>query len=189
MSPHHRRLLTVAVLAAAGTAAVPRPAQVLNPPLGYTGGFGEPTCLQCHIGNDANAFGGRVTLEGLPERFQPGERYVLTALLRAEETTVAGYQLTARYAEGPDAGRSAGSLELVDDRSAIGDSLGIVYAHHAEPGVRATDPSGSSWAVSWTAPEATQPVAFHLTANSGNGDDSPLGDLVFTHSIVLEPGQ
>jgi hypothetical protein len=160
---------------------------VSNPPLGYTGGFGEPTCLQCHIGNEANAFGGSVRIEGAPERFVRGDTYLLTVRLRADETSVAGYQISARFAQGPDSGRSAGTLATVDARSAIGDSLGVTYAHHTEEGVPTRDPSGSSWAIAWTAPDRPVPVTLHVAANSGNGDESPLGDLVFVESLLLEP--
>lgn len=75
------------------------------PPAGVTGGFGETTCASCHIGNDVNAFGGSVRVEGLPSAFEAGREYVLTVDLRADETAVAGFQLAARFAEGGSRGR------------------------------------------------------------------------------------
>ena len=178
---------TVAALALAGAAAVPRSAE--TPPAGFTGGFGEPDCTHCHLGNDVNAFGGSVTVEGLPARYDPGREYVLTVSLSAEETDVAGFQLTARWAEGARAGASAGRLSAVDARAATRDSLGITYAHHAPAGVPArADRSGSTWSVAWTAPDEPGPVLIHVAANSGNADNSPLGDLVFTHRARVEPG-
>ena len=182
-------LITVAALALAGAAAVPRPPSAAEPPAGFTGGFGEPTCLHCHIGNEVNAFGGSIRLEGLPATYVPGEAYVVTVRLQADETAVAGFQLTARVSTGPAAGANAGSLTPVDARTTTKDSLGITYAHQSPAGTVPPDPSGSSWAVTWTAPRDPVPVALHVTGNSGNADESPLGDLVYTQEVVLEPGR
>jgi hypothetical protein len=188
-------LLTVVVLAFAGAAAVPRSApkaesilrSAAEPPAGFTGGFGEPTCLHCHIGNEINAFGGSVRVEGLPSRYVAGEEYVLTVRLRAEDTDVAGFQLTARFSDGASAGRNGGVLSPIDGRTTTKDSLGVTYAHQSPEGARPPDRSGSSWTLLWVAPEASVPVALNLTANSGNADESPLGDLVYAHEVVVPP--
>lgn len=155
------------------------------PPAGVTGGFGEATCVSCHIGNDINAYGGRVRLEGLPDAYEPGREYVLTVDLAAEETSVAGFQLAARFTDGPERGENAGMLQPVDVRTAISDSLGIRYLHQTPEGSRTRDSSGSSWSVAWSAPASGGRVALHLAANSGNGDNSPLGDLVYTSEAVV----
>jgi hypothetical protein len=186
-----RPALSVAVVALAGATAVPAsvPRSALSPPAGFTGGFGEPNCTHCHLGSEVNAFGGSVTLDGLPERYEPGHEYRLTVTLKAEETDVAGFQLTSRWADGPHAGANAGRLAPVDVRTGTKDSLGVTYAHQSPEGVPASpDRSGSSWALSWTAPEATGTVYIHVAANSGNADESPLGDLVYTNHTALEPG-
>ena len=157
------------------------------PPAGSTGGFGEPSCVSCHTGNDVNAFGGEVGVVGLPAGYRPGEELLLTVVLEADETTVAGFQLSARYGDGPDKGRDAGELRAVDHRVARTDSAGITYLHQSEAGSVAPDPSGSSWTVSWTPPESGHPVAIHVAANSGNGDESPLGDLVYLDAVTVPP--
>ncbi len=176
----HTAALSVAVLALAGAAAVPRVPSTPSaqaPPAGFTGGFGEPSCTHCHLGNDV----------GLPTRYEPGRAYALTVTLAAEETDVAGFQLTSRWAEGPRAGTNAGTLAPADARTATKDSLGVTYAHQTPDGAPASrDRSGSSWALSWTAPEADGPILIHVAANSGNADESPLGDLVYTHAARLE---
>lgn len=150
-----------------------------------TGGFGEPTCGFCHIGSDLNAYGGRVSVEGLPSSYEAGREYVLTVDLRADETAVAGFQFAVRYHEGQARGRPAGSLEPVDARTAVTDSLGVGYIHQTEGGSVTSDPSGARWSFSWRAPQAGGPVVFHVAANSGNGDNSPLGDLVYTAERIL----
>jgi hypothetical protein len=181
-------LRSAAVLALAGAAAAfPARKTTEGPPAGFTGGFGEPTCVTCHTGNDVNAFDGRTFIGGLPAAYEPGEEYVLSVVLEAEETSVAGFELTARFAEGPDRGANAGRLVPMSGRTAIKDSAGVAYAHQSLAGSVTESSSGSSWSITWVAPGAEHPVVLHLAANSGNADDSPLGDLVYTHEAVLAP--
>ena len=160
------------------------------PPLGHTGGFGEPTCVICHIGDDENAYGGSVSILGLPEAYEPGAKYALTVVLRAEETTVAGFQLSARFSEGETAGGSAGELAPVSPRVEVkAGENGVVYAHQNVAGSPAQRPDGSIWLVEWTAPESDDPVVFHVAANSGNGDNSPLSDLVYRAEVRVQGGR
>lgn len=173
----------VAVLATA--AALPGRFMAEAPPPGFTGGFGEATCVACHIGNDVNAFGGAVRLEGAPVAYEPGVEYVLTVVLTADETDVAGFQLAARFADGPARGRDAGRIHPVDGRTARTDSAGVSYLHQSPAGVATRDRTGSSWSIAWTAPESADPVAIHVAANSGNGDQSPLSDLVYTSERII----
>lgn len=183
-----RRLLAPAAVASAllaGVAAVDAGFMAEAPPAGFTGGFDEDSCVFCHTGNDINAFGGEVRVEGLPRAYRPGEEYLLTVVLRADETSVAGFQLAARFADGSRKGENAGALAPVDDRTARTDSAGVSYLHQSPAGSVTADPSGSSWTVVWTAPPSDAPVAIHVAANSGNGDESPLGDLVYLHQRTL----
>ena len=184
--------------ARAGT-ALPAPAHLTGPPPGHTGGFGEPTCQVCHEGDALNAFGGRVRVEGLPPAWEPGRAYTLNVVLEMEETSVAGFQLAARWAGGPLEGRPAGALEALSSRVAVTlGERGQPYAHQTEEGTEVPDPSGSSWTVAWRAPEGpaaaggngpgapgSGEVVFHVAANSGNGDNSPLLDLVYTAEAVV----
>ena len=42
------------------------------------------------------------------------------------------------------------------------------------------------WKLSWRAPEsADSAVVFHLTANAGDGDESPFGDNIYRLEIIL----
>ena len=178
-------VVALTLLAAAGAPPAPH---MTGPPPGHTGGFGEPTCAVCHEGSALNAFGGSVVLEGLPTRYSPGAQYVLTVVLTADETEVAGFQLAVRFSGGAGWGRSAGVFSPIDLRVAVtsGES-GQPYAHHTEVGSIVATDTGSSWSVEWIAPEKGGPVAFHVAANSGNGDNSPLSDLVFVSQMILAP--
>lgn len=156
-----------------------------RPPPGFTGGFGESSCISCHIGSDVNAFGGSVQLRGVPARYVGGEVYALTVVLQAEETSIAGFQISARHAAGVKEGRNAGRLSPLDERVARSDSASISYLHHSREGAETSDPNGATWSFAWAAPSGGGDVVFHLAANSGNADNSPLGDLVYTHEVTV----
>jgi hypothetical protein len=158
------------------------------PPVGHTGGFGEPTCLECHLGSDLNAFGGRVSVLGLPDAYSHGERYVLTVRLEAEETVTAGFQLSARYGGGTEWGTPGGELVPVDSRVTVTRAeTGQPYAHQTLEGAATADPDLATWSLKWVAPLRGGPVAIHVAANSANGDESPLNDLVYSMDVTIPP--
>jgi len=177
-----------AVLVLAGTAAVllgsgASPSRhVEAPPTARTGGFGEATCLECHLEFPLNVPGGRLALLGAPGVFESGRTYTLTIRLESEDMVRAGFQIAARFENGEGAGQPAGQLRALDDRTAVTvDSLTAVpYGHHTRLGTPAADPTLATWSMSWTAPLGGADVVFHVAANSANGDDSPLGDLIYT---------
>lgn len=182
-----RRLAGLAAaLTVLGAAAPGAWRHATGPPPGHTGGFGEPTCAICHEGDEVNAFGGAVAIHGLPDAYRPGEPYVLTVVLEAPETGVAGFQLAVRYADGDQQGRPAGVLAGLDARVAVTRSAaGQPYVHHTVLGSAVAASDGSSWLVEWTAPPEGGAVVFHVAANSGNGDNSPLMDLVYTSQATV----
>lgn len=172
-------------------AAAPAPRwHATGPPVAHTGGFGEPTCAICHEGDDVNAFGGSVAILDLPNAYEPGEAYVLRVSLEAPETGVAGFQLSARHAAGPLRGKPAGTVRGIDSRVTVTmHETGQPYAHHTPVGTEVVTSEGSSWLVEWTAPLEGEAVVFHVAANSANGDNSPLLDLVYVAeaSVGREP--
>ena len=183
-----RVMLYAAVLVLSGTAAaVPAVPTLEGPPPGFTGGFGEQSCIACHLGSDVNAFGGRVVVEGLPSAYTRDAEYTLTILLEAEETQAAGFQITSRYTGGAGWGRNAGRLYAIDARVAITDSAGVSYAHQSREGSKTLFSDGSSWSVLWVAPSEGGPITISVAANSANADNSPLSDLVYTAEVIVPP--
>lgn len=179
-------LMIAGALASAGASASPdRPAPVHaeGPPLGHTGGFGEPTCRVCHAEYDVNVPGGVLALEGWPERYRPGERYTLTVVLDAEGTESAGFQLAVR----DDRGRQAGRLDVLDPRAQVRDSAGVSYAHQTADGAAVAAGRTASWTLVWTAPSEAHDVHVDLAANSANGDNSPFGDLIYQRRWSARP--
>lgn len=179
-------LLTLAV-GGWGAATPPTDASVFiyKPPLAHTGGFGEPTCHLCHSEFEVNFPGGRLELAGLPESYEPGQTYQVVADLHSEGMVVAGFQLAARFADG----KPAGTLDAVDGRVEVTDSTGVPYAHQSQRGAGPESPERARWTVAWTAPPAGGAVHFHAAANSGNGDNSPFGDLIYAVERVVAPGR
>jgi hypothetical protein len=163
-----------------------------QPPLAHTGGFGEPTCVACHFDAALNDSAGAVTIDGVPARYQPGTRYRLTISVRHPALKLAGFELAARFATGPDSAKQAGVLSATDDRAAVtaGDVGGVQYAHHLRSGTTPLSPGLGRWTVEWVAPSAgSGPIVMHVAANAADDNDSPLGDYIFARSVSIPTGE
>ena len=155
--------------------------------MAHTGGFGEPTCQICHMGMDVNEPGGSLTVTGLEETYEPGRVYRVTLTLDSEGTEAAGFQASVRYLAGTSTGRDAGRISSVDERTAFKRSeSGVTYVHQTKTAAKVAS-SRVSWMFDWEAPVDVGPVALHVAANSGNGDASPFGDLIYTASREMDP--
>jgi hypothetical protein len=147
-----------------------------------TGGFGEETCRQCHFDNSINDPAGIVRLEGLPEAASPGQEYLIRVIVRRQGMARAGFELAVRFSDGSQ----AGALRAPDERtraiSAPDDS--VQYIQHTAAGSLPTA-GEARWTVLWTAPERQGLILFHAAANAANGDDSPLGDFIYTTTATI----
>ncbi len=152
------------------------------PPVAHTGGFGEPTCRRCHFDLPLDAPGGSLTLDGVPDDYAAGARYLLTAKLIRPQMRRSGFQVSARFADGVRAGQQAGLLQPVNDHVDVvqDDSSAVEYAHHTRAGTLLATPDTARWTVAWTAPEAAGRIVFHLAANAANDDASEFGDFIYT---------
>lgn len=156
-----------------------------GPPARVTAGFGEDSCIACHAGQPANDAGGQLALTGFPERYTPGETYEIELALSRPKMTVAGFQLAVRRAgDRTQAGRirvPAGS----DQRIGLLDERGVQFAHHLLP---EPAPGGEvRWKLSWIAPDGAGRVLLHAAAVAADGDESELGDRVYTLESAAEP--
>jgi hypothetical protein len=159
---------------------------VAGPAPGKTGGFGEMTCHECHWDHSLNEPSGRLTLSGVPSRYTPKVPYLITVELVHPDLVLGGFQLSARYATGAEAGTTAGRLRPVDERTEqIADDAGVVYLQHTRAGATAGG-KAARWTLEWTAPAAAATVVFHAAGNAANGDDSSLGDYVYTAAVSSE---
>lgn len=158
-----------------------------GPPLARTGGFGELTCIECHLDLELNAPGGALLLDGVPASFTPGGAYVITVVVEGEGMGSAGFQAAARYREGERTGAPAGRLASLDSRTVVRSEDGVDYINHTVEGSELGPGDVASWSFEWVAPGQPSPVVFHVTGNSANGDNSPLGDLIYTAEVVVPP--
>jgi hypothetical protein len=153
------------------------------PPTARTGGFGEETCQSCHFHAEVDAGSGSLTLRGVPDRFEYGQRYVLTLIMTHPAMAVAGFQLSARFEDGAQAGSFAPTA--FQSRSlAVSTDAGIQYVHHLLDGTAPAAPDTARWTILWTAPGSGGHVIFHAVGSAGDDDDSPLGDFVYTTRIA-----
>ena len=173
--------LTASLIAAAGVAYDARP------PLAHTGGFGEPTCRQCHFDGPSEPKAA-VALGGVPDEYQPGSVYRLVVTIRDTTARKGGFQLAARVAAGPHAGTQAGTLCATSTRVAVttDSTTRVQYASHAD----AARADSLEWQVDWRAPSTdVGGVIFHVAANSANDDGSMLGDAILLTTQETRPAK
>ena len=187
------------VAAASGVAAYAD-----GPPPAHTGGFGEPTCAECHFGG-APVDSVRLTVEGLPARYAADSTYSVRVVLRAPELVRGGFQLATRYLSGQDRGRQAGALAAPGPRVEVvtagpSDSTAgppTAYARHTLDGSTASEGRSAegrlAWTLRWRAPgsgnRAAGPVAVDVAANASNDDASEFGDRVVSIRVIVPPGR
>ncbi len=134
-----------------------------------TGGFGEMTCYQCHWDNPLNDTAGRISLSGVPETFTPGERYLITVAIAHPELVKGGFQMSARFEDGKNAGTFRSPDELT---TPVPDDDGrVTYIQHTGLGSKTATEGQSRWNVEWTAPPAGARSSF-TWPERGNGDAS-----------------
>lgn len=160
------------------------------PPPAHTGGFGEPTCRACHFGEELNAPGATLHIEGLPHAYKAGETYDFRVVLSGEPLERAGFELAARFSGEMAHGQQAGTLEALGPGVAItaAGAPAIMYAHQTAEGTLPAEPGVASWQMRWRAPVTTHgDVAFHVTANAANYDESAFGDAIYADSVHIPP--
>ena len=149
-----------------------------GPPARVTGGFGEDSCVACHFGNAPNDGVGKLTLDGLPERYEPGATYALEVALTRPGMKAAGFQLAVRNADDKS---QAGHLAVADEECLrILEERGVQFVQHRLAEAPAAGADTVRWKLSWTAPETSRRVTTHVAAVAGDGDESQAGDFVYT---------
>lgn len=175
--------------ARAGTPLSPAAHAESDGPLpAHTGGFEEPTCHACHFQADVNAGDGSITLDGIPSEYVAGTTYDITITLAQEGLAAGGFQLSARFNDGAQAGVVASSPSD-SGRVTVTTGGSIQYIHHVYAGTRRTAPDTARWRIQWTAPEASGVIVFHIAANAADDDGSPLGDMIYATSLRTVPGK
>jgi len=184
LRPAAAAALALGLLAAPGAArassAGPQPGMTGAPSLG--GAPAEDTCASCHKGASLNPDpGGRVALEGLPERYAPGVRYALTFRIAHDDAAVQrwGFQVTA--VRGAD-GQGAGELVVIDPATTqrVVGPAGRQYVEHTDPGTAIGESGGTAWRFEWVAPpDDAGEVLFFGLGNAADASGSENGDRIY----------
>jgi hypothetical protein len=165
----------------------PAPGYAEGAPPGFSGGFGEQSCHGCHFEAEVNEKPGQLTIDGVPDRFAAGERYLLTIELSRPGMKMGGFQLAARMESG---GMQAGTIAPgpgETERIAVELQSGVQYASQRRPGTALAASDTARWTLVWTAPMATGPVQIHVAANAADNDESIRGDYVYTAVVRSRP--
>ena len=179
-------VLASAVVAAAVRLAASH-AYAEGAPPGFSGGFKEESCHACHFDEEPNSGPGRVTIEGVPATFAPGERYTLTITLKRAGMKLAGFQLTARF---KDSGVQAGTIAPgagEAERIKVEPQAGVQYAGQRKVGAAVGAADAATWTIVWTAPESGGPVIVHVSANAADSNERADGDFVYTATAQSAP--
>ena len=155
-------------------------------PPGFSGGFKEQSCHACHFSAEPNTRPGGVTLTGVPDRYEAGQKYPLVVSLSRPGLVIGGFQLAARFDDGTQAGAlEKGSTE--EGRVAVEMQGNVYYANQRRKGADPTTPETVTWTVVWTAPTAAMPVTFNVAANAADNDESARGDYIYTEAVQTKP--
>jgi hypothetical protein len=154
-----------------------------GPPAGHTGAPGESTCISCHGGSSLNpgnavrtlVFNGNASLTS----YVPGTTYTVVYTVSNPATTVFGFQMIAKRANGTNAGTfvvtSPAQTQVVSG-----------YLQQTFAGSQASPAGSKSWSFSWTAPAAgAGTVSFYVATNVADGNNGSSGDEIYTNVFTL----
>ena len=186
--------LVAATLAITATAAAAGGSTALlyreGPPPAHTGGFGEPTCAECHFGGPVDGNRGTLTAE-VPAAYEPGRTYRVAIELRHPDMAAAGFQLAVRFADEPRQGQQAGTLRSTGPRTGVtaDTATGVQYGQQTPAGAALSGAGKARWVLEWAAPPATGDIVINVAANAANDDASEFGDDVFTADVRIPPAR
>lgn len=150
----------------------------------YTGGFGEQSCHSCHFDYELNQPEGELIVSGIEEIYKARKEYKISLMVKREDMSRAGFQMTARFEDGSQ----AGSFTITDELTTTPNiENGVTYLQHAAGKVEAEGVE-KKWQITWTAPgQSSDSVIFNIAANAANGDASEFGDWIYVKEIEVEP--
>ena len=151
----------------------------------FTGGFGEQSCHSCHFDYDINPADGKLAITGIEKKFKPGHQYNLKINLSYPDLEKGGFQMSARFQDGSQAGRFSWKDNRLMFTPSVSDE--VQYLQHSREGTIPNKKGEISWEFTWTAPDdSDQPVIFNIAANAGNDDDSSFGDRIYVKEFKID---
>jgi hypothetical protein len=158
-----RRLVAVAMLAPAFVLAPAAGAHPGAAPWEADGRPGRQSCATCHFEAEPVKGSAALSLAGLPGKIEPGKVYDLTLTLKHAGMKVAGFLVSAMG--GTFVGGEGVEVQGAAARSTL---------------AKAKQADAATWRFSWRAPQdELREAAFFVSANAGNDDQSPFGDIIY----------
>ena len=149
----------------------------------YTGGQGYDDCSSCHFAGPAKTPASGIQLSGLAEQIIPGEFYQLSLEVTDPEQQVGGFQLAIRDLS---SGHSVGQLQAGEGQQVI-EHAGVTFLSHNQPQIaqQKRDAQRTTWQFGWQAQAAAE-LEVSVAVVAADGDDSSLGDNVYTFSRIIQ---
>jgi len=154
-----------------------------SPPPGFTGGFSEPTCVQCHTGS-LNPIGGSVVVAS-PVNYTPGTTYNLRVQVSDASAAAWGFQLSARFSNGSQAGTLAPTSSVAVGTASSG---GFAVQYAGQLGAAVTAGQTFTVTVPWTAPASGGLVVFSIVGMASDHDATPAGDRTYLSELRATSG-
>lgn len=167
-----------------------------GPPNGYTVAPGDKpgvACTGCHTGTPLNGGGGSVRLvfpSGLT--YTPGQVQNISVVINDAAAATYGFEMSARLESGPST-QQAGAFTAGQNQKVVCSNnavqppegcggTGLQWLEHTQPSL------SNTIAVQWTPPTGgSGNVHFYVSANATNGDNTRLGDHIYSADFVLTP--
>jgi len=147
-----------------------------------TGAPSEGNCTGCHGGTANSDANGSVSIKvlGDPVKYVPGTTYDVQVTTAYNGKGKFGFALAARMASKGTLG--VGKLTGGTDMQV---SDYITHTHSSNTGT-----NKRTWNFTWQAPlDATEPIVLYAAGLAANGDNSNIGDKVYTTSFTFQaPG-
>ncbi|HET9439507.1 MAG TPA: choice-of-anchor V domain-containing protein [Longimicrobiales bacterium] len=172
-----RKLTLMVVASVPALAAFHLPSSSAGPQPAHTGAFGEPSCRACHYDYPLNESAVTIRLDSLPAMYQPAQSYRLRVRVRHPELRRAGFQLSARFEDGTQAGAFVTPDTALLRQQRARD---VDYLSHNQKGADEVRGDSVSWSFDWIAPASDGRVVFSIAVNVANNDASEFGDRIFT---------
>ncbi|HLJ50119.1 MAG TPA: choice-of-anchor V domain-containing protein [Bryobacteraceae bacterium] len=166
-----------------------------NQPIRFTGAptDGGQTCAMCHTQSASSPGSGSMSLD--IQSYTPGVAQMIHVTITDPQATRWGFQLTARIVnnETLEAGTltsadTANVQVVCDDGSTTGSPAPCNGQREFAEHITAPRNGGSSFIfnVNWTPPSTeVGKIVFYYSGVAANNDNGPLGDHVYTGSLVI----
>ncbi|MEX6633812.1 choice-of-anchor V domain-containing protein [Hyphococcus lacteus] len=151
--------------------AMPAAANPGGAPWGASDPQSIQNCHSCHFDGKPQMNSMAISLDGLPDRIDPGATYTLNLRFAKPAGTVAGFLASA----------SAGRFSATDEALEV--NSGQIRSTEPKAG---TVPRHVKWQFEWKAPDNMGEVIIMIAVNAANDDQSSFGDEIHFRTFTAK---